>query len=129
MPCPEGVYDLSFYCLQIRMRGKAARALLRYTKTAMQDLQHDEDEMLRGQLSQSERALNSEDCCIPFALCDTTMVKLGIAILCIAETCQATAVPCTGVDWGAVESFVDLKDELNDFVQIDKDERGDPLPK
>ena len=30
------------------MRGKAARALLRYTKTAVQDLQHDEDEMLRG---------------------------------------------------------------------------------
>ena len=39
------------------------------------------------------------------------------------------AVPCAGVDWGAVESFVDLKDELNDFVQIDKDDRGDPLPK
>jgi len=35
--------------MQIRMRGKAARALLRYTKTATQDLQHDEDEMLRGQ--------------------------------------------------------------------------------
>ena len=34
--------------LQVRMRGKAARALLRYTKTAVQDLQHDEDEMLRG---------------------------------------------------------------------------------
>lgn len=38
-------------CAQIRMRGKAARALLRYTKTAMQDLQHDEDEMLRGECS------------------------------------------------------------------------------
>ena len=35
---------------QVRMRGKAARALLRYTKTAVQDLQHDEDEMLRGAL-------------------------------------------------------------------------------
>ena len=31
-----------------RMRGKAARALLRYTRTALEDLQHDEDEMLRG---------------------------------------------------------------------------------
>ena len=28
-----------------------------------------------------------------------------------------------------MESFVDLKDELNDFVQIEKDDRGDPLPK
>ena len=35
--------------VQTRMRGKAARALLRYTKTAIDDLQHDEDEMLRGQ--------------------------------------------------------------------------------
>ena len=33
---------------QERMRGKAARALLRYTRTAIADLQHDEDEMLRG---------------------------------------------------------------------------------
>jgi hypothetical protein len=34
--------------VKTRMRGKAARALLRYTKTAIDDLQHDEDEMLRG---------------------------------------------------------------------------------
>ena len=34
--------------MQKRMRGKAARALLRYTRTAVADLQHDEDEMLRG---------------------------------------------------------------------------------
>ena len=37
--------------LQVRMRGKAARALVRYTKTAVADLQHDEDEMLRGALA------------------------------------------------------------------------------
>ena len=30
------------------IRAKAARSLLRYTKTAIHDLQHDEDEMLRG---------------------------------------------------------------------------------
>ena len=47
------------------MRGKAARALLRYTKTAMQDLQHDEDEMLRGQQSQSEVALKTGSFCVP----------------------------------------------------------------
>lgn len=34
--------------VKTRMRGKAARALLRYTNTAIDDLQHDEDEMLRG---------------------------------------------------------------------------------
>ncbi|EIE21844.1 hypothetical protein COCSUDRAFT_56295 [Coccomyxa subellipsoidea C-169] len=34
--------------VKVRMRGKAARALLRYTRTAIEDLQHDEDEMLRG---------------------------------------------------------------------------------
>jgi hypothetical protein len=36
--------------VKVRMRGKAARALLRYTHTAIEDLQHDEDEMLRGEL-------------------------------------------------------------------------------
>lgn len=36
--------------VKVRMRGKAARALLRYTGTAIEDLQHDEDEMLRGKL-------------------------------------------------------------------------------
>ena len=56
-------------------------------------------------------------------------MKVGIAILCIADKCQETAVFRTGVDWGAVESFVDLKDELNEFAQIEKDDRGDPLPK
>lgn len=30
------------------LRAKAVRAVLRYTKTAIHDLQHDEDEMLRG---------------------------------------------------------------------------------
>jgi len=30
------------------IRAKAARAVLRYTKTAIHDLKHDEDEMLRG---------------------------------------------------------------------------------
>ncbi len=35
--------------VKLRMRGKAARALLRYTGTAIEDLQHDEDEMLRGE--------------------------------------------------------------------------------
>ena len=63
------------------------------------------------------------------SLYHTTIVKVGIAILCIADKCQETAVFRTGVDWGAVESFVDLKDELNEFAQIEKDDRGDPLPK
>jgi hypothetical protein len=26
-----------------------------------------------------------------------------------------------GVDWGAVENFVDLKDQLAEFAQIDKE--------
>lgn len=30
------------------LRAKAVRAVLKYTKTAIHDLQHDEDEMLRG---------------------------------------------------------------------------------
>lgn len=34
--------------LKTEIRAKAARALLKYTKTAIHDLQHDEDEMLRG---------------------------------------------------------------------------------
>ena len=46
-------------CIQIRMRGKAARALIRYTKTAMQDLQHDEDEMLRGQQPSQKTTLKT----------------------------------------------------------------------
>ncbi len=31
------------------MRARAARALVRYSKAAIHDLQHDEDEMLRGE--------------------------------------------------------------------------------
>lgn len=31
-----------------RMRAKAARALVRYTQSAIEDLKGDEDEMLRG---------------------------------------------------------------------------------
>ena len=43
--------------VKLRMRGKAARALLRYTGTAIEDLQHDEDEMLRGELCHSPDVL------------------------------------------------------------------------
>ena len=35
--------------VKARIRAKAVRALLRYTKAAIYDLQHDEDEMLRGE--------------------------------------------------------------------------------
>ena len=35
------------------LRAKAVRAVLRYTKTAIHDLQHDEDEMLRGEFALS----------------------------------------------------------------------------
>ena len=31
-----------------RIRAKAVRALVRHTRTAITELQHDEDEMLRG---------------------------------------------------------------------------------
>ena len=51
------------------------------------------------------------------------------AILETSEKCHERTIPFTGVDWGAVESFVDLKDELNEFAQIEKDDRGAPLPK
>lgn len=34
--------------LKARMRAKAARALVRYTQSAIEDLKGDEDEMLRG---------------------------------------------------------------------------------
>ncbi len=41
-----GLADVS--PVKARMRAKAERALLRYTETAIHDLQADEDEMLRG---------------------------------------------------------------------------------
>lgn len=43
-----GLADVS--PIKYDLRAKAVRALLRYTKTAIYDLQHDEDEMLRGDL-------------------------------------------------------------------------------
>lgn len=39
--------------VKARSRAKAVRALIRYTKAAIHDLQHDEDEMLRGVLPSS----------------------------------------------------------------------------
>ena len=59
--------------MQIRMRGKAARALLRHTKTAMQDLQHDEDEMLRGKHHVGE-ALIGIGACVVFMSCKTKVL-------------------------------------------------------
>ena len=36
--------------VKVRIRAKAIRALERYTQAAIHDLQHDEDEMLRGRV-------------------------------------------------------------------------------
>ena len=44
-------------------------------------------------------------------------------------TCSCRNLKCmtpAGVDWGAVENFVDLKDKLRDFAQMGKEE--DPSP-
>ena len=43
---------------------------------------------------------------------------------CIAIRFQDPA----GVDWGAVESFVDLKEDLKEFAQIGKDDEADRSP-
>ena len=105
--------------VQIRMRGKAARALLRHTKTAMQDLQHDEDEMLRGwhHVDSLLVALPNKGL-VPSLCCAKARCLRGHACWGRAEEVLKSA----GVDWGAVEDFVDLGDHLRGFAQIEREE-------
>jgi hypothetical protein len=49
--------------VKARMRAKAARALIRYTHSAINDLKGDEDEMLRGALP-----------CVPSCGCTTLII-------------------------------------------------------
>lgn len=106
--------------VQIRMRGKAARALLRHTKTAMQDLQHDEDEMLRGwHMWIPQSVALPYMAMLPSPCCATSGCLRDHACNGGAEEGWKRA----GVDWGAVEKYVDLQDHLGGFAQIEKEER------
>ena len=97
--------------VKARIRAKAVRALLRYTKAAIYDLQHDEDEMLRGEPCQS--------CKRPLMPCQ--VARAGPA----ANTALFGAVwngavrvvsGVAGVDWKTIRQEVDMSVKLGHLM-------------
>lgn len=124
----------------MRMRRRAVRALMSHTQNAIRDLRNDEDEMLRGAalLSNEQPQHASPDsapCCVrahpviksidqrsPLITHLSKRTALSAELSVVDEACKHLKLPCiwsipimivlnfAGVDWGAVEKYVSIKD-------------------
>ena len=100
--------------VKARIRAKAVRALLRYTKAAIYDLQHDEDEMLRGEpCTCPATAANGPLCAVRLPPLDPLPTRPWLVFF--EQNCEIES-GIAGVDWKTIRQEVDMSEKLGHLM-------------